>query len=245
MEKTKIIMGMLVTIDIVDSNTKNEVFDEVFNYLISIDEKFSPYKKDSELTKYNNKKIIEKDLSENFKIVLSLSEDMKNKTDGFFDVVYKNNLNPSGLVKGWAIYNAKKILIKNGIKNFYIEIAGDIEVAGLNHKNEKWIIGIRSPFNKKENIKILHLTDRGIATSGLYERGNHIYNPKKNCLATEIESLTVIGPNIYEADCYATAGFAMGKNGIDFIEKLSNFEGYMIDHNGIATFTSNFNKYLQ
>jgi len=68
---------------------------------------------------------------------------------------------------------------------------------------------------------------------------------KKNCLATEIESLTVIGPNIYEADCYATAGFAMGKDGINFIEKLPNFEGYMVDHNGIATLTTNFNKYVK
>jgi len=137
------------------------------------------------------------------------------------------------------------LISKKGYKNFYIEIAGDIEVAGFNYDNKKWAIAICNPFNKKENIKIVYLSNKGIATSGTYEKGNHIYNPLTNNIATEIESMTVIGPNIYEADCFATACFAMGVNGINFLEKLNGFEGYMIDHNGIATFTTNFEKYLK
>ena len=114
-----------------------------------------------------------------------------------------------------------------------------------NYNNKKWAIGICNPFNKKENIKIVYLSNKGIATSGTYERGNHIYNPLTNNIATEIKSMTVIGPHIYEADCFATACFAMGVNGINFLEKLNGFEGYMIDHDGIATFTTNFEKYLK
>jgi len=245
MKENRTIMGMPVVIEIIDSNVTGEVFKEVFDYLISIDEHFSTYKKNSEITLYNEGKIVERDLSKDMKKVLELSEETKNKTDGFFDILYKGKIDPSGLVKGWAIYNASLILRKKGFKNFYVEIAGDIEIAGLNNEGKKWAIGIRNPFNKKENVKVVYLSDRGIATSGTYEKGHHIYNPKEKKLATKIKSLTVVGPNIYEADRFATAAFAMGSDGIYFIEKLSGFEGYMIDHNKVATFTSGFEKYVK
>ncbi len=236
---------MPAKIEIIDSNATKEVFEEIFNYLISIDEHFSTYKKNSEITLYNEGKIAEKDLSSDMKKVFKLSQETKDQTDGFFDIKYNGKIDPSGLVKGWAIYNASEILRKKGFKNFYVEIAGDIEVVGLNNEGEKWAIGIRNPFNKKENVKIVYLSNCGIATSGTYERGDHIYNPKEKKLAKEIASLTIIGPNIYEADRFVSACFAMGKAGVYFIEKLSGFEGYMIDHDGIATFTSNFEKYVK
>ena len=236
---------MPAIIEIVDSNASPLVFEEVFNYLISVDEKFSPYKKNSEITLYNEGKIDKKNLSDDLKKVLELSEETKNETNGFFNIFHNRKIDPSGLVKGWAIYNASLILRKKGFKNFYVEIAGDIEVAGLNNEGKKWIIGIRNPFNKKENVKVVHLSDKGIATSGTYVQGDHIYNPKKpNETIKDIVSLTVIGPNIYEADRFATAAFAMGREGIYFIEKLVGFEGYMIDKNGIATFTTGFEKYV-
>lgn len=244
MKENRIIMGMPAVIEIVDSKATEKVFKEIFDYLISVDERFSTYKKDSEITLYNEGKITERDLSDDLKKVLKLSEETKNKTDGFFDIAYNEKIDPSGLVKGWAIYNASEILRQKGFKNFYVEIAGDIEVAGLNNEGKKWAIGIRNPFNRGENVKVVYLSDRGIATSGNYERGEHIYNPREKIKAKEIASLTVIGPNIYEADRFATAAFAMGFEGIYFIEKLPGFEGYMIDHNGIATFTSGFEKYL-
>ena len=238
-------MGMPVIIEIIDSNVTSEVFKEVFDYLISIDERFSTYKKNSEITLYNEGKITAKDLSDDMKKVLKLSEETKKETDGFFDVVYDGKIDPSGLVKGWAIYNAAEILRQKGFKNFYVEIAGDIEVAGLNNEGKKWAIGIRNPFNKKENVKVVYLSNKGIATSGIYERGEHIYNPKEGRQAAKIASFTVIGPNIYEADRFATAAFAMGFEGINFIEKMRNLEGYMIDYNKIATLTSGFEKYYK
>jgi thiamine biosynthesis lipoprotein len=52
----------------------------------------------------------------------------------------------------------------------------------------------------------------------------------------------VIGPNVYDADRFATAAFAMGRNGIEFIEKLAGFEGYLIDQERQATYTSGFER---
>ncbi len=83
----------------------------------------------------------------------------------------------------------------------------------------------------------------GVATSGTYIRGKHIYNPfeeKRN----NIVSFTVIGPDIYEADRFATAAFAMGEKGIKFIDQKKSLEGYMINERGIATMTRNLTKYI-
>jgi thiamine biosynthesis lipoprotein len=95
-----------------------------------------------------------------------------------------------------------------------------------------------------EIVKVLAVSNCGVATSGTSIRGPHIYNPKiDGQLVTDVVSLTVIGPNIYEADRFATAAFAMGEEGIRFIERLEGFEGYMIDQRGLATFTSGFARY--
>ncbi len=106
-------------------------------------------------------------------------------------------------------------------------------------------MGIKNPWNAGENVKIIHVGDEGVATSGTYIRGMHIYDPLRNHEpADEIASITVVGPNVYEADRFATAAFAMGKAGIKFIESLKGFQGYMIDKDKVATMTSGFEQYL-
>ncbi len=235
-------MGMPITIEII-GDVNIEDFKEVFYYFRDIDQKFSTYKKNSEISKINNGKKTYK-LSPDMKKVFKLSEKTKRETNGFFDIEKNGKIDPSGIVKGWAIQNAGRLLKKKGYKNFYIEAGGDIQVSGKNSRGKPWKIGIKNPFNTSEIVKVLNIKNQGVATSGTYERGNHIYAPYDE-VADDIVSFTVIGPNIYEADRFATAAFAMGKKGISFIENLKGFEGYMIDKNGIATLTSGFEKYAQ
>ena len=240
MKETRTIMGMPVVIEVVDHGVSIDVFEEVFAYLTAVDERFSTYKPTSEITLFNEGKIAQKDLTSEMQEVFTLSEKTKQETHGYFDIFRNGVCDPSGLVKGWAIHDAADMLRAKGFKNFYVEIAGDIEVAGMNAEGTKWSIGIRNPFNKNEIVKVVYLTNQGIATSGTSIRGLHIYNPIDQKPADAIASMTIIGPNVYEADRFATAAFAMGTNGIVFIENLPGFEGYMIDHTGIATLTRGF-----
>lgn len=238
-------MDMPVIIEVVDPQATAKIFEEVFNYFTYIDNTFSPFKKDSELTKINQGRLQKNDWSQDMKTVFKLCEQTRVETLGFFNIEKNREFDPLGLVKGWAINNAANILKIKGFKNYYVEAGGDIQVAGINKENNLWRIGIQNPFNLKQNIKIVTLNNQGIATSGTYLRGQHIRNPfasKKEI--SDIVSLTVIGPNIYEADRFATAAFAMGKKGINFIENLKDFAGYMIDNKGMATFTSNFNNFV-
>lgn len=236
-------MGMPVLVEIVDT-VKPEVFHELFDYFHYVDNTFSTYKDTSEISKINSHRLKKYKYSADVKKIFRLSEVTKRETDGYFNIQKGGIIDPSGIVKGWAIHNAARMLKKMGLKNYYIEIAGDIEVSGVNRHGNPWRIGIRNPFNGKEIIKAVILKNKGIATSGTYERGTHIYNPSNgNTAADDISSLTVIGPDVYEADRFATAAFAMGKQGIRFIERLKGFEGYMIDKDGIATMTSKFETY--
>lgn len=239
-------MGMPITIEVCDSFVTKHTFDDVFAYFDWVDKKFSVYKENSEISFINQGQIKEKDYSPEMKEIFLLAEVTKKETNGYFDIRSQNGkYDPSGLVKGWAIYNASQLLKKSAFENFYVEAGGDIQVYGKNNLGKDWQVGIRNPFNQEEIIKKVSLKDIGIATSGTYIRGQHIYNPYENGKPiTDIVSLTVIGPNIYEADRFATAAFAMGVEGIKFIEKLKDFDGYMVDRHGIATMTSDFEKYV-
>lgn len=242
MRKTRLIMGMPITVEIIGSADK--VFDEVFDYFGYVDQKFSTYKNTSEISKINRGEIKSSDFSSEMKKIFKLAEQTKKETDRYFDIVQNGKIDPSGIVKGWAILNAAKIIKRAGFENFYVEAGGDIQVLGRKKKGEKWRVGIRNPFNVSEIIKVLSVSNLGVATSGAYERGLHIYNPKTHRLANEIASITVVGRNVYEADRFATAAFAMGKRGIEFIERQKGLEGYMIDKKGIATLTRGFEKYV-
>jgi thiamine biosynthesis lipoprotein len=245
-KQTRDLMGMTITVEIADDFSKESEINMVFAYFESVEKRFSVFKDDSEITLINKGKINQIQYSEDMKTVFALAEKTKKETNGYFDIVTpEGKYNPSGLVKGWAIYNASILLLKKGFKNFYIEAGGDIQAYGINGQGTKWSVGIQNPFDPSQIVKVIFLKDIGIATSGSYRRGQHIYDPyNANEPLTEIVSITVIGPNVYEADRFATAAFAMGPQGINFIENLKGFEGYMIDKNGIAIQTSDFVRYL-
>ncbi|HEY5267727.1 MAG TPA: FAD:protein FMN transferase [Candidatus Saccharimonadales bacterium] len=243
MKDTQIIMGMPITIEVVDKIEARK-FNSIFDYFKSVDEKYSTYKATSEMSRINNG-LPEEKWSSEMKLILDLCEQTKKQTNGYFDISHKGKLDPSGLVKGWSINNAAQKLLDIDITNFYIEAGGDIQVYGLNSDKKSWEIGIRNPFDINEIIQVIRLSVEGVATSGTYIRGQHIYNPiEKDETVNHVKSLTVIGPNVYEADRYATAAFAMGEKGISFIDSIPNLEGYMVDDNKIATFTNGFKEYV-
>lgn len=239
-------MGMPITVEILDAAASMEDLEEIFLYFQFIDDRFSIFKPTSEVSRMNNGEIAEDQFSDDLKTILKLSEETKRLTNGYFEIrTPDGKINPSGLVKGWAIYEASKFLEAKGFESYYVEAGGDIQHHGLNGHGEKWRVGIRNPFNVNEIIKVVHVGEEGVATSGTYIRGQHVFDPfQPKKPITEVVSLTVIGPNIYEADRFATAAFAMREKGIDFIEKLEGFEGYQIDSSGRATMTSGFEKYL-
>jgi thiamine biosynthesis lipoprotein len=245
MKQTRLLMGMPITIEVVDAAVPAAIFDRVFTYFRSVDRTFSTYKPSSEISRINNREIAIAEASQDMRAIFALAEQTRQETNGYFDIARDGVYDPSGVVKGWAIYQTAQIMRLAGCRNFYVDAGGDIQAVGKNSRGQPWRVGIRNPFDMHQIVKVLAVSNRGVATSGTSIRGQHIYSPKTDGpLVTDVVSLSVIGPNIYEADRFATAAFAMGQEGIRFIERLEGFEGYMIDRHGQATFTSGFTRYV-
>src|SRR4051812_18359503 len=98
MMETRDIMGMPVTVMITEERATKDSIDLVFDYLRYVDEKFSTYKEDSEISKINRGEIDESDYSEDMKLVFALSEQTKEITGGYFDITKPDgSFDPSGL----------------------------------------------------------------------------------------------------------------------------------------------------
>ncbi len=209
-------MGMPITIEVAD-NVRFGTIEGIFTYLRGVDMRYSPYKPMSELSRLNNGMPLS-DASEEMQWVLGLCEQTKKDTSGYFDIEKDGKIDPSGLVKGWAIQNATNRMRLAGCRNFYVEAGGDVQVDGMNADGEAWALGVRNPFDTDTIVKTLKVSDCGVATSGTYIRGAHIYDPKHGHQPPHgVQSLTVVGPTAYDADRFATAAFAMGLEGIRYI----------------------------
>lgn len=239
-------MGMPITVEVADRRVRPRHFRSVFRLFNEIEERFSPFKEASETTLWDQGMLKSSQLSPQMRAVMQLADATKLESGGHFDVYRDGRFNPVGIVKGWAIHKAARLLRQAGFADFYVEAGGDAQVCGRGPEGGPWRVGIRSPFDVTKVIKVLGLSDRGVATSGTYYRGHHVYDPldPSGRIATEPSSLTVIAASILDADRFATAAFAMGQTGIAFIEGVKGCEGYLVDDQGVATYTSGFKGYV-
>jgi thiamine biosynthesis lipoprotein len=221
------IMGMPITLDIPDTDDEI-IFNKAFDKFRKIDSRFSPYKDDSELSRFLRGEIAQEKLSAEFKKIMAACIEAEKETDGYFSAYFSGKFNPTGYVKGYAIAEAGKVIEKNGFKTYCISAGGDVVARSVSDKI--WNIGIQDPDNK---LKIIgNISDRNfaVATSGHYERGKHIINPKTGEFADELVSVSVVGPDIIKADILATAIFAGGKSGLDLADEIKDYETLVIDN---------------
>jgi FAD:protein FMN transferase len=132
-------------------------------------------------------------------------------------------LDPSGYVKGWAIAEAGKVIENSGYKTYCAGAGGDI--LARSDTGFKWKIGIQDPGDKSKILDVLSISNGAVCTSGSYERGAHIINPKTKKPAKGLLSVTITGPDIIQADVLATACFAMGKSrAMEFTKSQTGYE---------------------
>jgi thiamine biosynthesis lipoprotein len=215
------IMGMPISIDIPDCND-TAVFELAFDRLRHIDERFSTYKPDSEVSQYAAGKIDDKWISNELKQVIKACRRAEADTDGYFSAWASGSFDPSGYVKGWAIAEAGKTIENSGYKTYCIGAGGDIMTRS--NTDKVWGIGIQDPRHKDKILNVLSISNGAICTSGNYERGAHIINPKTKKPAKELLSVTISGPDIIQADILATAVFAAGKT--EGFKLLKRYDGY-------------------
>jgi thiamine biosynthesis lipoprotein len=142
----------------------------------------------------------------------------------------KSKIDLGGIGKGYAVESARRLLLKKGAKSAIIDMRSSIAVLGL----KDWKIGIQHPRQKEKLIGTIILRDgQSVATSGDYERGKHIFDPRTGKASRLSQGVTVIGSNAAEADALATAVFVLGsKEGMDLLESLEGVDGIIVDSGG-------------
>jgi len=161
-------------------------------------------------------------------------------TDGYFSAWIGGRLELSGIVKCWAIDRGCSILEQSGHVNYFIDAGGDVQACGRREDGSLWRVGIRHPVRRDKVVRVVLASGLAVATSGTYEKWDHIFDPHTGRAADHLLSLTVVGPDIVPADVYATACFAMGRRGLEFIERTTGYEAYAIDRDLVGSWTAGF-----
>src|SRR5258708_37497852 len=97
-----------------------------------------------------------------------------------------------------------------GSRNHCINAGGDVRVRGEPDPGRRWHVGITHPLEPGALTAVVAMGDGAVATSGTAERGRHMFDPHTGRPATELASVTVVGPILTLADAYATAGPGLG-----------------------------------
>lgn len=233
-------MGMPVTVQVADRAIPVAALDEAFHDFALLDETFSPFLETSAVCRINRGELRPDDAEDLVRQVLHLCRLYEDATNGYFSAWLNGEFDPSGLVKSWAIDRACTILERHGCRDYFVDAGGDLQARGVSELGRPWRVGIRHPVLRHKVARVIHASDLAVATSGTYEKGDHIVDPHSGRPATELLSFTVVGPDILQADVYATAAFAMGRQGLDFIEQTGGYEAYAIDRDHMAMWTSGF-----
>lgn len=234
------IMGTAISVDLRDSSIMMSGVEDAFAYLRGVDERFSPYRSDSEINRLGRGEMELAECSLDVRQVLALCERLRVTTGGYFDAgAYGSNglLDPTGVVKGWAAEQAGWMLDAAGARNFVINAGGDVVVRGRPEAGRRWRVGIRHPRQRDKVATVLEIGDGAVATSGNYERGAHIHQPWTGRPAADLLSLTVTGPSLTYADAYATAAFAMGSDGPAWVARQPGYGAFAVtlDHRAVWT----------
>jgi FAD:protein FMN transferase len=215
LHRVEAVMGIPVGIDVRDDDVDPAALDRAFAHLRAADAAFSPYRPSSDVRRLDAGTLAVGDARPEVRDVLARCERLRRATGGWFDVRATGRLDPSGFVKGWAVDGAVAILRAAGARNLCVHAGGDVRVAGARAPGRPWRIGVQHPHERDCVAAVLVAPPSGlaVATSGAYERGAHIVDPRTGRPPEGVVSVTVAGAALGTADAYATAAFAMGEAG--------------------------------
>jgi thiamine biosynthesis lipoprotein len=242
------LMGMVIGVDVRDAlrpAALDAAIEDVFAWLHHVDATFSTYRPDSQISRIGRGELSPAEACADVRWVLDRCEELRVETGGYFDARAnpRRALDPSGLVKGWAVERASGMLAVAGAVNHCINAAGDIRTRGEPEPGRKWHVGVVHPLHRDALCALVAVGDAGVATSGVAERGGHVFDPRTATPAGDLASVTVVAADLIRADTYATAALAMGTAAPAWLAGLAGVEALVIDAGGQAWETAGFHRY--
>ena len=199
---------------------------EALEVLREADRVFSTYRADSYISRLNRGELDVADCPPEVGEVVALGEQARIESFGAFDVRRSAGLDPSGVVKGWAVERAARALDQLADTDYCLSAGGDMtcRAAGL----DDWRVGIEDPHDPGKLAAVVPIRNGAIATSGLNHRGNHITDARTGSTPTALASVTVVYTSLTQADIDATAAFALGPDALAWLQTRPNRTGLVI-----------------
>ncbi len=242
------VMGTVVSFDVPDWAGRDAgdgaALDHVLRWLHWVDATFSPYRDDSDVSRFGRGSLALAHCAPELAEVLAACAEVSARSGGYFTIHPDGRFDPSGYVKGWAIERAAAMLTAAGSAEHSVNGGGDIQCVGDRGPGQAWRVGIADPLRPGALALVVTGQDFAVATSGVAERGAHIVNPHTGQPAAGLASLTMVGARLAATDAYATAAFAMGAAARDWVEDLDGYEAFAVTPGGQVWHTSGFRAYL-
>ena len=239
------VMGTVVTIDVytTDATAGAEVSRQLAAaqaVLQRADTVFSTWQPDTPMSRLRRGEISCAQAPAEVSEVLEQCAVARELTGGWFDPwAMPGGVDPTGYVKGWAAQRALSAFRASGVCGAIVNAAGDIASFGSLGPGRPFRIGIADPFAPGRLAEVAYLSG-AIATSGTYERGDHLIDPHSGQAAARAASASVTGPDLGLADAFATAIAVAGEAGLELIEALDGYEALIIAVDGSRLWTEHF-----
>lgn len=241
--RIEMVWGTVVTIDVREVGAPlppeaavDDALERAAERMRHVDRVFSPFREDSLTTALRtgartaDSLDVRRPDEDDMLRVLAECRMAKRLTGGCFDPwAVPGGFDPSGFVKGWAAEWIADGLVEAGLANVCVNAGGDVVTRGLAGPDQPWVVGIRHPDHAGEVVRTYSPGRGSVATSGVYERGAHIVDPRTGEPARGARAATVVGPDAGLAEILATALVVAGRDGADWFAHLPGWRAFAVD----------------
>jgi thiamine biosynthesis lipoprotein len=205
---------------------------EAMATLRDVDRVFSTYRAGSVISRLDRGELDLVDCPPEVAEVLALGERARVESGGAFDVRRGGRLDPSGVVKGWAVERAARPLRHLPGTDFCLSAGGDMVCHVVDPDGPAWRIGIEDPHDPTRVVAVVPVSDAAVATSGLAHRGGHVVDARTGAVPRALASVTVVHASLVTADIDATAAFALGEDGPGWLARRPGRTGIVVHAGG-------------
>jgi thiamine biosynthesis lipoprotein len=209
-----------------DDRSADAAWASVVADLRRVDEVFSTWRDDSFVSRLDRGEVVVGDGPPEVAEVLALGERARRESGGAFDVVRDGRLDPSGVVKGWAVERAAAHLRQLDDTDFCLSAGGDL-VAHVGAGGPPWRVGIEAADDPRRLVAVVPLREGALATSGLAHRGAHVVHGRTGLAPTRLRSVTVIGQSLTDVDIDATAALVMDEGAAAWLSTRPGRTSYL------------------
>lgn len=202
---------------------------EVMATLRWVDEVFSTYRPDSFVSRLSRGEVDVDQCPPEVAEVLALGDRAQAASDGAFSI-WRPHLDPTGVVKGWAVDNAADHLRQLPETDFCLSAGGDMVCRSF---GEAWKVGIENPLDPARLIATVPVHVGGVATSGTAHRGAHLWDGRGG-IPQGVASVTVVADTLTWADIDATAAYALGQRSAEWLRSRGR-SGLVVWADGATT----------